>query len=240
MREFGLGASVVSWWVLGVLAVAATVGRVRLRWVLAPALWCAVGSLVAALVVLDVVLVVTLVADATTARRRRRRRERLPEFADETARRLDRGSTLEAVLRDLRDQGGIPFDDPDRIVASLERGSPVPWHDVDGRRAEAAVILAALRLAEDDRDNGVEVLRSAAAVARARRLRRLDVDAQAAGARASTVVIASVPWCVAAVAWATGDLVPAEHTVNVAVGLLLSAVGVWWSVRLVARVEVDT
>ena len=225
--------------VLGGTAIAASIGAFGLRWLIPVALFAAGLSPLWCCAAVNAVLAVTVWEQLTHARRRRRRAQRLPEFADAVARRLERGESVDVALAGaINEVPGATHAAVDSVAAQLGRGRILDWSEIE-RAPSESVLLAATWLAGDDPSQGADVMRSAAAVARARRLRRLDVEAQAAGARASSVVIAAIPWCAALLSWLTGDLSLGGQAGHLVLGALLSLSGVCWSLRLVSAVEVD-
>jgi len=194
-----------------VLAIVAALGPRR------PALVCAVlgaillvqvrPSLLFTVATADVVLLVLLTISWWRERRERMEKAHLPEVSDAMAATLAGGASVAEALESARHLAGISLGNSmDSMAKALRLGVP-PRDVVADRRNEwvdrdheTSLVLAAIEVGAAHPSQRGRALADAADSLRLRRLRREDLTAQAAQARASAVVVTWSPWAVLLVA----------------------------------------
>jgi len=177
-------------------ALAGTIIAVRIR----PSFLITIG-------IVDVALFVFLAVSWGRERRERRERAHLPEVADAIAASLAGGSSVAEALGVARHLAGLRLGiSMDSMANALRLGVPpgdvlaggrVEWADHDH---ETRLVLAAIEVGAAHPSQRGRALADAADSLRLRRLRREDLTAQAAQARASAVVVTWSPWAVLLVA----------------------------------------
>jgi len=194
-----------------VLTVVATLGPRR------PALVCGVlgsillvqvrPSFVIVVATADVVLLAILTISWRRERRERKEKAQLPEVSDAMAAMLAGGASVAEALESARHLAGVSLrNSMDSMANALRLG--VPPRDVVAERRndwvdrdhETLLVLAAIEVGAAHPSQRGRALADAADSLRLRRLRREDLTAQAAQARASAVVVTWSPWAVLLVA----------------------------------------
>lgn len=227
--------------VVALVSLAAWSGRCRWMWVVPAVVWHATGSWMAALVLADLMGWAALFDRQRRGASMRRRRRSLPEFAETVARGLEQGHPLADATRDAASAHRSLADGVGTIVSALDGGRELdPAHLKTALGPGSSVVIAAIDGASRHREGGVGLLRSAAATARARRLRGLDIDAQAANARASMMLMAIIPWAALGLGLLAGEVRLPDHAPLLVTGVSLSLLGTTWSSLLVARVEAES
>ena len=155
----------------------------------------------------DLVFLVFLTILWTRERRTRREKANLPELSDAMATSLAGGSSVAEALDSARHLAGARLGaSMDSMANALRHGVP-PRDVMSGWRSgradhdhETLLLLAAIEVGAAHPSQRGRALMDAADSLRLRRLRREDLTAQAAQARASAVVVTWSPWAVLLVA----------------------------------------
>lgn len=206
-------------------------------------------SPLAGLVLADLIGGIALATAVARAAVRARARRNLPEVADAVAAALERGDDLGTALRaGAAGASGAMASSLLAVASRVDAGvgavAALGAWPAASRDHEARVLAGALHIGVAHPTERIAALRSAAVSLRLRRLRREEVLANVAQARASAAVVALGPWVVLAVV----AVIDRAHLAVLfgtelgrwcaALAVASSLVGAGWIELLVARVRV--